>query len=341
MVYRAVVLVMMALGSAVAGCPEVLALPRSAGTSISADLVTQAPAATPEGDPENSPDNSLESPSDNSPDADAEVTPPGEGESPAEAPSGEEASGEEASGEEASGESDPPPPSNPGRPWLPLGLGLLGAVLTLSSGALLIKRRWWRQAGSDDDAATTDPSQIGARTANGNGTAASTAAWGEDGELAPRLLSVNIVHDLLHELASPDTTRRRQAIWELGQKGHSEAVQPLVDAMLEADSQERGLILAALAEIGVYTLKPMTRALSLSLQDASPDVRKNAIRDFTRLSDLLTQMSQLLQYASQDSDPEVQATAQWALAQLVRVAPPAQTLPPGGDTPSALPPDPS
>jgi len=330
MVYRAVVLVVMALGSAVAGCPTSVASPRVVGTGGPSSLIAQAPAAAPD----STSDSTSDSAPDSTPDADADAAPPEE--SPAEAPSGEN-----PSSDADSASPNPAPASDPRRPWLPLGFGVLGAVLTLSSGVLLVRRR--RQAATDDDAPTSDPSPVGPgrSTTNGNGKAANTTDWDQEGDLTPRLLSVNIVHDLLNDLASPDTNRRRQAIWALGQKGHSEAVQPLVDAMLEADSQERGLILAALAEIGVYTLKPMTRALSLSLQDASPDVRKNAIRDFTRLSDLLTQMSQLLQYASQDSDPEVQATAQWALAQLGRVAPPSQVLPQGSDGPSVLPSDPS
>ena len=76
--------------------------------------------------------------------------------------------------------------------------------------------------------------------------------------------------------------------------------------MADADSQQRSLILAALAEIGTRTLKPMNRALAVSMQDESPDVRKNAIRDLTRVYETMTQISQMLSMAAQDEDPEVQ-----------------------------------
>jgi len=136
-----------------------------------------------------------------------------------------------------------------------------------------------------------------------------------------RIPKLNLVDQLLNDLDSADPVQRRGAIWELGQEGDSRAVQPLVDLMLEADSQERTLILAAIAEISIRTLKPMKRALLTSLQDANSDVRKNAIRDTTRVYDMMAQLSQLLSHAVNDSDPEVQDTAQWALAQISRLRP--------------------
>jgi hypothetical protein len=136
-----------------------------------------------------------------------------------------------------------------------------------------------------------------------------------------RLSRVDIVDELIRDLHSPDSSRRRKAIWELGQRGDSRAVQPLVDLLMDSDSQQRSLILAAVSEIGIRTLKPMNRALLMSVQDDSSEVRKNAIRDVTRVFDLVTQMSQLLQYATSDEDQEVKETAEWALAQLNRIRP--------------------
>jgi HEAT repeats len=138
-----------------------------------------------------------------------------------------------------------------------------------------------------------------------------------------RLAKIDIVETLIADLQHPDRTKRCQAIWELGQRGDSRAVQPLADTLVEADSQQRGLILAAIAEISTRTLKPVNRALMLSLQDESADVRKNAIRDATRIYDSMAQVTQLLQYAAHDTDMEVQETAQWALGQLNRL----RTLP--------------
>ncbi|MGK7890731.1 MAG: HEAT repeat domain-containing protein [Leptolyngbyaceae cyanobacterium] len=131
---------------------------------------------------------------------------------------------------------------------------------------------------------------------------------------------------LLEHLRSRDAQIRRQAIWELGQQGTSEAIQPLVNAMVDVDSQQRGLILAAIAEIGTRTLSPMNRALMISLQDANADVRKNAIRDLTRVYTLMAQMSHILTHAAMDNDEEVQATALWALEQFNHI----------GQTPSLM-----
>jgi peptidoglycan hydrolase-like protein with peptidoglycan-binding domain len=146
-----------------------------------------------------------------------------------------------------------------------------------------------------------------------------------------RLSVGDIVDSLVNDLASLDGAVRRHAIWELGQQGHSAAIQPLVNGLLEADSQEKSLILAALAEISSRSLKPMHRALALGLQDPSPEVRKNAIRDLSRVYDTVVQLSHMLAHATQDPDPGVQETAQWALSQLNRI--------PAAPYPSALPPE--
>jgi hypothetical protein len=131
-----------------------------------------------------------------------------------------------------------------------------------------------------------------------------------------RLPNLDIVDELVKDLQEPDPKKRRKAIWELAQKGDSRAMKPLVDLMIDSDSQERSLILEALSQISIRTLKPMNQALALSLQDKNPQVRKNAIRDLTRIYDLMSQISQMLRHAMDDSDAEVQETAKWALNQL-------------------------
>jgi len=138
-------------------------------------------------------------------------------------------------------------------------------------------------------------------------------------EKTSSLAKLNVVDELIEDLDSPNPTQRRKAIWELGQKGDSRAIQPLVEQMVDADSQQRSLILAALSEIGTRTLKPMNRALAVSMQDESPDVRKNAIRDLTRVYDVMGQISQMLSMAMEDEDPEVQETAKYAVSQMNRI----------------------
>ena len=145
-----------------------------------------------------------------------------------------------------------------------------------------------------------------------------------------RLTKVNIVDELIQDLNSPDPGVRRKAIWELGQRGNSLAAQPLVSLMMDADSKERSLILAALAEISTRTLKPMNRALQLSLQDENPEVRKNAIRDMTRIYDLMGQAGKLLGHAASDEDADVRQTAAWAMDQFNRL----RLKSTGGDSPS-------
>ncbi|MGD1940245.1 MAG: peptidoglycan-binding protein [Leptolyngbyaceae cyanobacterium] len=131
-----------------------------------------------------------------------------------------------------------------------------------------------------------------------------------------RVSKVNIIDELIQDLQESDPVRRRKSIWELGQRGNSAAVQPLANLLTEADSTEQGLILAALAEISTKTLKPMNRAMAMALQDDNPEVRKNAIRDLTRIYDSLGQVGRMLGQASVDDDPEVRQTANWALDQL-------------------------
>jgi hypothetical protein len=131
-----------------------------------------------------------------------------------------------------------------------------------------------------------------------------------------RLPNINLVDELVKDLQEPDPKKRRKAIWELAQKGDSRAMKPLVDLMIDSDSQERSLVLEALSQISIRTLKPMNQALAISLQDKNPQVRKNAIRDLTRIYDLMSQISQMLRHAMDDSDADVQETAKWALSQL-------------------------
>lgn len=144
----------------------------------------------------------------------------------------------------------------------------------------------------------------------------------------PNLPKFDIIEALILDLQSANGEKRRRAIWELGQRADSRAVRPLVELMGQSDSQQRSLISAALAELGVSLLKPMQKALVISLQDPNPTVRKNAMRDLMRVYDVVVQTSQALPYVLADPDPEVRETAQWAMAQLEKLRSIAQSTPP-------------
>jgi hypothetical protein len=132
---------------------------------------------------------------------------------------------------------------------------------------------------------------------------------------------VDLIETLIEDLQHLSPAKRRKAIWELGQQGDSRAVEPLLDLLGNSDSKQYSLILASLSEIGIRTLKPLNNAWSISLQNENPEVRKNAIRDLTRIYELVNQISHLLHRATDDPDAEVQETARWAINQLNRIRP--------------------
>ena len=137
-----------------------------------------------------------------------------------------------------------------------------------------------------------------------------------------QLPNVDLILRLIESLRDNDPRTRRRAVWKLAQMSDSRAMQPLVDSMVDGDSYERSLTLEALAQICTRSLRPMNQALAISLQDKNPQVRKNAIRDLTRLYDIMSQISQLICHALDDSDEEVQETARWAVKQLNLQLPP-------------------
>lgn len=144
-----------------------------------------------------------------------------------------------------------------------------------------------------------------------------------------RIPNVDLVLRLIENLRDEDPRVRRRAIWRLAQMSDSRSMQPLVDSMIDGDSYERSLTLEALAQICTRVLRPMNQALAVSLEDKNPQVRKNAIRDLTRLYDVMSQISQLIVYkANNDPDEEVKETANWAMRQLNLQLPPKLEIPP-------------
>jgi HEAT repeats len=234
----------------------------------------------------------------------------------------------------------------PHPPWI-WGMAGVGIILLLGSLLYQLKKRARSIESSIDRTAPLPENQDEASDPEAitEPTPANSANTSEDSppiQNPTPLRRIGIVETLIEELHSRDPVKRRQAIWELGQCGDSRAIQPLVDLTLDSDSAQRSLILAALSEIGVRALKPMNRALAVSLQDENPEVRKNAIRDLTRVYDLMAQIAQLLNHASEDGDREVSETARWAIGKLDRIRTLAgrdfSALPPS-EPPSELPED--
>jgi peptidoglycan hydrolase-like protein with peptidoglycan-binding domain len=223
--------------------------------------------------------------------------------------------------------------------WLILTLGTLGSI-----GAILFLLKWYEQ---NNAAKTLQNSGIKALspakenqvplalqevektpvnaentaqfTNSSTGSPSSSTTLMPPVETTSRITKLSIVDELIKDLRSTDPSKRHKAIWDLGQQGDSRAIQPLVNLLIDADSQQRSLILASLSEINIRTLKPINRALAVSMQDESPKVRQNAIRDLTRVYDLMGQMSQMLAHALDDPDAEVQSTARYALTQMNRM----------------------
>ena len=149
-------------------------------------------------------------------------------------------------------------------------------------------------------------------------TDSTTTSDNKTSVVSPRnsLARLDIVPELIQDLSDSDRSIRSKTIWELAQRGDSRAMKPLVELMVEVDSQERGLILEAMTQIAGRTLKPMNKAIMMSLEDDNSNVKQNAIRDLTRVYELMSQVTKRLSLVVEDSDERVQETAKWALHKL-------------------------
>ncbi len=139
---------------------------------------------------------------------------------------------------------------------------------------------------------------------------------------------LDLVAKLILDLQSGDREIRHKTIGELAQNGDSRAMTPLVKLMIEADSQERNLILEAMTQITSNTLKPMNQVLIISLGNENSRV-ENAIRDLTEMYELMSQVTERLSQNVNDSDQKVRETAEWALKQLKQM-PKISTYTPNG-----------
>ena len=126
----------------------------------------------------------------------------------------------------------------------------------------------------------------------------------------------DLVAELILKLPVRNREIRPKTISELAQNGDSRAMIPLVELMIEADSQERILILDAMKAITTSLLKPLNQALISSLGDENSQVKQNAIRDLTRIYEVMSQVTEVLSQTINNSDGKLPETAQWALQQL-------------------------
>ncbi len=129
-------------------------------------------------------------------------------------------------------------------------------------------------------------------------------------------IPLDAVPELIRQLQNGEPTIRSQTIKKLSQSGDSRAMIPLVELMAEADTQETSLILEAMGKITSSMLKPMNQALILSLVDENSQVSQNAIRDLTRMYEIMSQVTERLSQTISDSEQKLPETAQWALKQL-------------------------
>ncbi len=197
-----------------------------------------------------------------------------------------------------------------------IGLGLFAVVGSFGIGFLVASR------GKQD---AVNPSSARANHVVAGSLVASPDPDSRQPDQVSNVRSLDpneMIGGLIQSLHTAGPQHRRKLIWELGQRGHSPAVQPLVDLMAQTDSKEKSLILAALSEMSVRSMRPLSQALAIALQDDNPEVRKNAIRDLSRIHDLVAQASHLLCRAVEDDDSDVRQTAKWALEQLGRIRQP-------------------
>lgn len=210
--------------------------------------------------------------------------------------------------------------------WL-IGLIIGTSILVIGGGIFLIKkspRKLPLETSKNPNSETETLSENGILTTQNTEIVTQENSSSNNHGLSlqeetQRLNKVDGIEELIKDLRLSNGANRRKAIWELAQRSDSRAMQPLVQLMLEADSQERGLILEAISQISTRTLKPLNRALAVSLQDENSQVRLNAIRDLTRIYELIAEVNQRLIHATDDEDPEVRETAKWALKNLNKI----------------------
>ncbi|MEM8830763.1 MAG: hypothetical protein AAGE96_15590 [Cyanobacteria bacterium P01_G01_bin.19] len=145
---------------------------------------------------------------------------------------------------------------------------------------------------------------------------------------------IDVVYELIQDLeqnssfatGTKQKELRRKAIWELGQTNDFRAVEPLVKTIPKVNSLEKNLILDAITRIASHSLETINEILLTSLEDEKVEIRKNAIQDLTTLYRSMSLITAHLLKMTEDSDQEVQQTAQWALEQFKQMSIPIASI---------------
>ena len=124
---------------------------------------------------------------------------------------------------------------------------------------------------------------------------------------------IDVVFELIKDLQQSDRHLRRKAIWGLSQTADSRGIEALVGIMSQADPLDKSLIIDAISQIAHRSCQTINYAFFVSLRDPDSEVRKNAIHDLIALYEPVSQITDQLNQMTNDSDREVQQTAQWAL----------------------------
>ncbi|MGF1487723.1 MAG: HEAT repeat domain-containing protein [Prochloraceae cyanobacterium] len=138
----------------------------------------------------------------------------------------------------------------------------------------------------------------------------------EDPDPIHFLAKIDPIAESIENLNRSQTKERAKIIWELAQRSDSTAIEPLLKLAIEADPWERSLILTAIANIVTRALKPIDRALQISLEDRNSQVGKNAIGEVKKVYELILAMTRELSYLRDDRDREVRDSLVRSLKQL-------------------------
>jgi|GEM_PF-6204199 len=137
--------------------------------------------------------------------------------------------------------------------------------------------------------------------------------------LPPNISPSDVVLKLILELRLKDRQTRHKTIIKLAHKGDSRAMIPLVELMIQADPQERKLILGAIKKITNNTLNTMNKALIISLGDENSQIEPNTIRDLNRVYELMSEVTERLPKIINAPTAKAEATTEWAIRQLKKM----------------------